>query len=159
MKQKIYASQLLDIMSLKTIETKWKNEALNAMMMIEAWYKIKRNWMGDPCSPKAFAWDGINCPFSILNHPRITTLNLSSSGLTGEINKSFASLGAIDYLDLTSNQLNGTIPSSLLEKSQNGFLTLSHLYSKTRTKLNSNARIEGNPYLCYNGTSRKVTPT
>ncbi|XP_065044600.1 putative leucine-rich repeat receptor-like serine/threonine-protein kinase At2g19230 isoform X2 [Musa acuminata AAA Group] len=121
---------------------------VNAMMMIEAWYKIKRNWMGDPCSPKAFAWDGINCTFSILNHPRITTLNLSSSGLTGEINKSFASLGAIDYLDLshnnltgtipdvlaeltslklldlTSNQLNGTIPSSLLEKSQNGFLTL-----------------------------------
>ncbi|RWW25199.1 hypothetical protein BHE74_00034058 [Ensete ventricosum] len=42
------------------------------------------------------------------------------------------------------NQLNGSIPSSLLEKSQNGFLTL---------------RIEGNPYLCQNGTSCKVTPS
>ncbi|CAL9135094.1 unnamed protein product [Musa textilis] len=141
---------------------------VNAMMAIKAWYKIKRNWMGDPCTPDAFTWDGLNCTFSVSLPSRITTLNLSSSGLTGEITKSFASLGAIEYLDLsynnltgtipavlaeltslklldlTSNQLNGSIPSALLEKSQNGFLTL---------------RLEGNPYLCENGTSCKVTPS
>ncbi|CAD5166812.1 unnamed protein product [Musa acuminata subsp. malaccensis] len=141
---------------------------VNAMMAIKAWYKIKRNWMGDPCTPTAFSWDGLNCTFSVSIPPRITTLNLSTSGLTGEITKSFASLGAIEYLDLsynnltgtipavlaeltslklldlTRNQLNGSIPSALLERSQNGFLTL---------------RIEGNPYLCENGTSCKVTPS
>lgn len=48
--------------------------SVNAMMAIKAWYKIKRNWMGDPCTPKAFTWDGLNCTFSGSIPPRITTL-------------------------------------------------------------------------------------
>ncbi|WOL14611.1 hypothetical protein Cni_G23391 [Canna indica] len=141
---------------------------IDAMMTIKSSYKIKRNWMGDPCSPEDFAWDGLKCTYSHPNPPKVTALNLSSSGLVGEIIKSFASLGALEYLDLsynnltgsvpsalgeltslklldlTSNQLNGSIPSVLLEKSQNGFLTL---------------RLDGNRHLCENGTSCKVTPT
>ncbi|XP_042429733.1 putative leucine-rich repeat receptor-like serine/threonine-protein kinase At2g19230 isoform X2 [Zingiber officinale] len=135
---------------------------VDAMRTIKSSYQIKKNWVGDPCSPQALVWDGVNCTHNISNLPRITTLDLSSSGLTGEIVKSFSNLGAIEYLDLsynnltgtippvlaeltslkvldlTSNQLNGSIPSALLERSQNGFLTL---------------RTEGNPSLCDNGTS------
>ncbi|KAG6531110.1 hypothetical protein ZIOFF_004881 [Zingiber officinale] len=138
------------------------NFLVDAMRTIKSSYQIKKNWVGDPCSPQALVWDGVNCTHNISNPPRITTLDLSSSGLTGEIVKSFSNLGAIEYLDLsynnltgtippvlaeltslkvldlTSNQLNGSIPSALLERSQNGFLTL---------------RTEGNPSLCDNGTS------
>ncbi|CAL9079672.1 unnamed protein product [Musa textilis] len=141
---------------------------VDAMMAVKARYKIKRNWMGDPCSPKAFAWDGLNCSSSLSNPPRITALNLSSSGLTGEIATSFASLTAIQILDLshnnltgtipailaqlpslkildlTNNNLDGSIPSPLLTKARNGELTL---------------RIESNPLLCGNGSSCETTPT
>ncbi|XP_074561941.1 putative LRR receptor-like serine/threonine-protein kinase At1g05700 [Curcuma longa] len=140
---------------------------VDAMTAIKKWYRIQRNWMGDPCSPSAFVWDGLNCTYILSNSPRVTSLNLSSSGLTGEITKSFASLSALQYLDLshnnltgpipgilanlsylklldlTDNQLNGSVPSNLLEMSQNGLLTL---------------RLDGNSHLCYNGTLCNVMP-
>ncbi|KAG6526595.1 hypothetical protein ZIOFF_016587 [Zingiber officinale] len=158
---------------------------VDAMTAIKEQYQIQRNWMGDPCSPSAFVWDRLNCTYNLSNSPRVTALNLSTSGLTGEITKSFASLSALQYLvlfkgmpseelstnncslntvfrdlsynnltgpipddlanlislkllDLTGNQLNGSVPLNLLEMSQNGSLTL---------------RLDGNPHLCYNGTS------
>ncbi|XP_042459750.1 senescence-induced receptor-like serine/threonine-protein kinase isoform X4 [Zingiber officinale] len=137
------------------------------MTVIKERYQIQRNWMGDPCSPIAFVWDGLNCTYSFSNSPRVTALNLSSSGLIGEITKSVASLSALQYLDLsynnltgsipddlanlnslklldlTGNQLNGSVPSNLLEMAQNGLLTL---------------RLDGNPHLCNNGTSCNVMP-
>ncbi|XP_042459743.1 putative leucine-rich repeat receptor-like serine/threonine-protein kinase At2g19230 [Zingiber officinale] len=140
----------------------------NAMTAIKERYRIQRNWMGDPCSPNAFVWDGLNCTYSFSNSPRVIALNLSSSGLTGEITKYVASLSALQYLDLsynnltgpipddlanlgsiklldlTGNQLNGSVPSNLLEMAQNGLLTL---------------RLDGNPHLCDNGTSCNVVPT
>ncbi|CAD5179476.1 unnamed protein product [Musa acuminata subsp. malaccensis] len=76
---------------------------VNAMMMIEAWYKIKRNWMGDPCSPKIQHLESSKDHYSVSFFKR--ELNLSSSGLTGEINKSFASLGAIDTCKATDLKL------------------------------------------------------
>ncbi|XP_042459745.1 putative leucine-rich repeat receptor-like serine/threonine-protein kinase At2g19230 [Zingiber officinale] len=141
---------------------------VDAMTAIKERYRIQRNWMGDPCSPSDFVWDGLNCNYSLSNSPRVTALSLSSSGLTGEITKSFASLSALQYLDLsynnltgsipddlanlsslrlldlTGNQLNGSIPSNLLEMAQNGLLTL---------------RLDGNPHLCYNDTSCNVIST
>ncbi|XP_042459747.1 putative leucine-rich repeat receptor-like serine/threonine-protein kinase At2g19230 isoform X1 [Zingiber officinale] len=140
---------------------------VDAMTVIKERYQIQRNWMGDPCSPIAFVWDGLNCTYSFSNSPRVTALNLSSSGLIGEITKSVASLSALQYLDLsynnltgsipddlanlnslklldlTGNQLNGSVPSNLLEMAQNGLLTL---------------RLDGNPHLCNNGTSCNVMP-
>ncbi|KAG6526605.1 hypothetical protein ZIOFF_016597 [Zingiber officinale] len=141
---------------------------VDAMTAIKERYRIQRNWMGDPCSPNAFVWDGLNCTYSFSASPRVIALNLSSSGLTGEITKYVASLSALQYLDLsynnltgpipndlanlsslklldlTGNQLNGSIPSNLLEMAQNGLLTL---------------RLDGNPHLCDNGTSCNVMPT
>ncbi|XP_042465207.1 probable LRR receptor-like serine/threonine-protein kinase At1g05700 [Zingiber officinale] len=140
---------------------------VDAMTAIKEGYRIQRNWMGDPCSPNAFVWDGLNCTYSFSNSPRVTSLNLSSCGLTGEISKSIASLSALQYLDLSynnltgpipgalvnlsslklldlrGNQLNGSVPSNLLEMAQNGLLTL---------------RLDGNPHLCNNDTSCNVMP-
>ncbi|KAJ3670935.1 hypothetical protein LUZ60_008361 [Juncus effusus] len=132
---------------------------------IKAKYQIKRNWNGDPCSPKAYAWDGLNCSYAVSTAPRITILSLSSSGLTGEISTAFANLKALQtldlsnnkltgqipdlsqltsltILDLTGNNLNGTIPAGLLKKSQDGSLTL---------------RIGDNANLCSNGNSCNLT--
>ncbi|XP_074573921.1 putative LRR receptor-like serine/threonine-protein kinase At1g05700 [Curcuma longa] len=138
------------------------SEDVDAILTIKESYQIKRNWRGDPCSPRGFAWDGINCTFSLSDPPRITNINVSSSGLTGTISIAFASLGAIRYLDLsnnnitgtipgflghlsslrlldlTNNNLTGSIPSELLTEAQNGLLTL---------------RLEGNPHLCSDGSS------
>ncbi|XP_073006813.1 putative leucine-rich repeat receptor-like serine/threonine-protein kinase At2g19230 [Typha latifolia] len=140
---------------------------VNAIMAIKEKYKVNRGWMGDPCAPQAYAWEGLNCSFDTSNTPRITTLNLSSSGLTGDITTSFANLKAIQYLDLshnsltgsipdelsnlrslklldlTSNQLSGSIPADLLKRSQDGSLVL---------------RIGDNRDLCANENSCELPP-
>ncbi|URE25643.1 Leucine-rich repeat receptor-like protein kinase [Musa troglodytarum] len=141
---------------------------VDAMMAIKGFYQVQKNWMGDPCSPKAYTWDGLNCALNASGVPRLTTLNLSNGGLIGEIISSFANLTAIQYLDLshnnltgqipaalaylpylklldlTNNQLSGPIPSALLAKSRNKSITL---------------RTDGNPNLCDDPTSCKSKPT
>ncbi|XP_042410487.1 probable LRR receptor-like serine/threonine-protein kinase At1g05700 isoform X1 [Zingiber officinale] len=86
---------------------------VDAMTAIKEQYRIQRNWMGDPCSPSVFVWDGLTCDYSLSNSPRVTALSLSSSGLTGEITKSFASLSALQNLDLSYNNLTRPIPDDL----------------------------------------------
>ncbi|CAL4890003.1 unnamed protein product [Urochloa decumbens] len=95
-----------------------------AMMAIQETFGVSKNWMGDPCAPKAFAWEGLNCSYPPAGLPRITALNLSSSGLVGSIAPYFGDLKALHYLDLSSNDLSGPIPYSLLKKSQNRTLLL-----------------------------------
>ncbi|URD94659.1 receptor-like serine threonine-protein kinase [Musa troglodytarum] len=85
---------------------------VDAMMAIKSHYQLKRNWMGDPCSPKAYVWDGLNCSYNT-DPPRITNINLTSRGLTGEIYISFAMLEALKYLDLSHNNFSGAIPDFL----------------------------------------------
>ncbi|KAL6846965.1 hypothetical protein ACP4OV_022818 [Aristida adscensionis] len=133
-----------------------------AMMTIRTKYALKRNWMGDPCAPKAFAWDGLNCSYPSSGPAQITALHLSSSGLNGTIDATFGDMKSLQYLDLSnnslsgpvpeflaqmqslmfldlsSNKLSGPVPAVLLQKSQNGSLVL-------RTRNNAN--------LCDNGAS------
>ncbi|KAL5205657.1 hypothetical protein ABZP36_033866 [Zizania latifolia] len=33
----------------------------DAIMAIKLEYEIKKNWMGDPCSPQKFTWEGVKC--------------------------------------------------------------------------------------------------
>ncbi|ONM33266.1 putative LRR receptor-like serine/threonine-protein kinase [Zea mays] len=120
------------------------------------------NWKGDPCAPRAFAWDGLNCTYPPSIPAQITALNLSSSRLTGAINSSFGDLKSLQrldlsknslsgpvpgflaqmpsllFLDLSSNKLSGPVPAALLEKVQNGSLVL---------------RMDNNANLCDNGPS------
>ncbi|CAL4890004.1 unnamed protein product [Urochloa decumbens] len=130
-----------------------------AMMAIQEFFGVSKNWMGDPCAPKAFAWEGLNCTYPPAGLSRITALNLSSNGLVGSIVTYFGDLKALQYLDLShnnlygpipdvlgqlpllvfldlsSNDLSGPIPYSLLHKSQNGTLSI---------RLGNNANLCGN---------------
>ncbi|CAL9063615.1 unnamed protein product, partial [Musa banksii] len=84
-----------------------------AIMVIKKQYKLRRNWMGDPCAPRQYSWDGLSCSYNNPDPPRITSIMLSSSALTGAISTAFASLMAIEILDLSNNNLTGTIPDDL----------------------------------------------
>ncbi|ESR40068.1 hypothetical protein CICLE_v10027496mg [Citrus x clementina] len=96
--------------------------------------------------------DGLNCSYPEYDPPRITSLNLSSSGIAGDIAPYISTLTSIQILDLSNNNLTGpvpdflsqlpfltelnlkgTIPNGLIEKQKNGLLSLS---------------VEGNPDLC-----------
>lgn len=47
---------------------------VDAIMEVKAAYQVKRNWMGDPCVPSNFTWDGLNCSFGGSESPRIIYL-------------------------------------------------------------------------------------
>ncbi|XP_031280586.1 putative leucine-rich repeat receptor-like protein kinase At2g19210 [Pistacia vera] len=86
---------------------------VRAIINIKSTYGVKRNWQGDPCAPKVYWWDGLNCSYENSYSPRIVSLNMSSSGLTGEISLHFAELTLLQSLDLSDNSLSGTIPEVL----------------------------------------------
>ncbi|KQJ86226.1 hypothetical protein BRADI_4g04077v3 [Brachypodium distachyon] len=153
----------LEIYSVRQMnELGTNNVDAESMMKIRKTYVLKKNWIGDPCAPKAFAWDGLNCSYSSSGPAWITALNLSSSVLTGAVDPSFSDLKSIQYLDLSnnslsgpipdflgqmpslifldlsSNKLSGSIPAALLEKHQSGSLVL---------------RVGNNTNICDNGAS------
>ncbi|KAM3699608.1 hypothetical protein ACJW31_05G038300 [Castanea mollissima] len=86
---------------------------VEAITDIKKLYNVTKNWQGDPCVPSEYSWDGLNCSGD--NHPRIISLNLSSSNLTGEIATSFSNLKAMQSLDLSFNDLTGLLPEFLSE--------------------------------------------
>ncbi|KAF7843436.1 LRR receptor-like serine/threonine-protein kinase IOS1 [Senna tora] len=86
---------------------------VDAITNIKRTYGVKRNWQGDPCGPVEFMWEGLNCSVDSDNIPRIISLDLSSSGLTGEIPSSISKLAMLQHLDLSNNSLSGTVPDFL----------------------------------------------
>ncbi|WOL08726.1 putative leucine-rich repeat receptor-like protein kinase [Canna indica] len=83
-----------------------------AMMSLKKLYNTtswSSSWQGDPCVPMHFAWDKINCIYSTSALPRVTSLNLSYSGLKGTIPDAIANLTAIKHLDLSNNYLERSI--------------------------------------------------
>ncbi|GMN37082.1 hypothetical protein TIFTF001_006526 [Ficus carica] len=88
-----------------------------AVLNIKSEYELKRDWQGDPCTPKAYSWEGLVCSSNITDLPRIISLNLSSSGLKGEISPYLADLTMLQYLDLSNNSLSGKVPEFLAELS------------------------------------------
>ncbi|KAH9665573.1 protein kinase domain-containing protein [Citrus sinensis] len=108
--------------------------------------------------------DGLNCSYDGNELPRIISLNLSSSGISGDIITyifSLTSLQALDLsknsltgsvpeflselhflrvLNLTGNNLEGSVPAGLLERAKNGLLSLS---------------VDGNPKLCHTASCNK----
>ncbi|CAA7410056.1 unnamed protein product [Spirodela intermedia] len=131
---------------------------VEAVSKLKDLYQVKRNWEGDPCVPQNFTWEGLECSVNASDHWRITSLNLSHSGLsggippfiakftnlrsldlsynnfTGEIPAYMEELPALKILNLESNNLNGTVPKTLYKRSQDGSLLL--------------LRINNNPILC-----------
>ncbi|KAK4590870.1 hypothetical protein RGQ29_021170 [Quercus rubra] len=140
----------LEIYSIRDLSKPGTNQQdVDAITKIKLAYGIQRNWEGDPCLPQAYSWAGLNCSYDSINPPRIISLNLSSSGLTGVISVYISNLIMLQYLDMSNNnltgsvpdflsqlqylrvlnleknQLTGTIPADLIQRSKNGSLLLS----------------------------------
>ncbi|KAJ9190287.1 hypothetical protein P3X46_001506 [Hevea brasiliensis] len=86
---------------------------VEAILNINSTYRLKRYWQGDPCAPIISLWDGLNCSYEGHNSPRIISLDLSSSGLTGPISSSISKLTMLQFLDLSNNDLTGPVPDFL----------------------------------------------
>uniref|UniRef100_K4A0A1 Malectin-like domain-containing protein n=1 Tax=Setaria italica TaxID=4555 RepID=K4A0A1_SETIT len=82
-------------------------EDFDAIMAIKLEYGVKKNWMGDPCSPTKYAWEGVTCINTSDNTTRITSLDLSNSHLRGVISDKFALLTALQNLNVSGNHLSG----------------------------------------------------
>ncbi|KAL5220357.1 hypothetical protein ABZP36_025070 [Zizania latifolia] len=153
----INAVEIYSILELPTPMT--DGVQAKAIMDIKGTYGVKRNWMGDPCSPKKYAWEGLSCSSTSAN-PTIISINLSSSGLKGQISDSFSAFGALKYLDLSCNGLTGRVPDFLAELQSLQVLNLSRnnitgpIPEALLKKANSGfLRLSVD---CYNGTC--VTP-
>ncbi|XP_010914741.1 probable LRR receptor-like serine/threonine-protein kinase At1g05700 [Elaeis guineensis] len=119
----INAIEIYSVMLISANETNVQD--VKAVMAIKEHYNVKRNWMGDPCAPIEYAWDGLDCNSNTnSDKPRIISLNLSSSGLTGDLIQEFAELKVIENLDLSYNNLTGSIPDFLAELSSLKVLNL-----------------------------------
>ncbi|GMY34473.1 LRR receptor-like serine/threonine-protein kinase IOS1 [Fagus crenata] len=143
----INAIEVYTVVQLLQSQTDQKDA--DAIKNIKSMYEVTRNWQGDPCAPTAFSWDGLKCSYNAYDSPRITSVNLSSSGLAGQIAPYVSNLTMIQYLDLSNNSLTGpvpdflsnlpslrvlnlegnnltgSVPAALLEKSKSGSLSLS----------------------------------
>ncbi|KAK7261756.1 hypothetical protein RIF29_28075 [Crotalaria pallida] len=137
---------------------------VDAITTINSVYEVKRNWQGDPCGPLAYLWDGLNCSNDGYNSPRITTLNLSSSGLTGKIDLSISQLTMLEKLDLSNNSLNGKVPDFLSKLQHLKILNLekNNLTGPIPTELVVKSKdgslllsVGQNPYLCESGECKK----
>uniref|UniRef100_A0A7C9E410 non-specific serine/threonine protein kinase n=1 Tax=Opuntia streptacantha TaxID=393608 RepID=A0A7C9E410_OPUST len=130
---------------------------VNAIMDVKTqYYKLLNGWHGDPCLPAA-PWNGVNCSDSNSDSPRITSLNLASRGLTGEILPALSSLTSLSYLNLSHNELTGTVPEFLAKLPSLIIIDLreNKLSGSVPTELMEKARsgslslsLDGNPDLC-----------
>ncbi|TVU20516.1 hypothetical protein EJB05_36728, partial [Eragrostis curvula] len=96
----INAIEVFSVIS--TTEVGTDPQDVSAIMEVKAKYKVRKNWMGDPCVPKTLAWDGLTCSYAISGPPSITGV------------------------DLTGNELSGSIPSRLRKRIQDGSLNLNY---------------------------------
>ncbi|XP_068652795.1 putative leucine-rich repeat receptor-like serine/threonine-protein kinase At2g19230 [Aristolochia californica] len=94
-------------------ETATDEKDVYAITSIKDIYGVEKNWMADPCLPNKYMWDGLTCSYDDDNPPRIISLNLSSSGLSGKIDASIGNLKLIQSLDLSKNKIEGPIPPFL----------------------------------------------
>ncbi|KAG7538578.1 Malectin-like domain [Arabidopsis suecica] len=119
------------------------------------------NWQGDPCVPQQLRWDRLNCSIrDMYTPPRITSLNLSSSGLNGTIAAAIQSLTQLETLDLSNNNLTGGVPEFLGNMKSLSFINLSgnNLNGSIPQALQKKGLelfVEGNPRLCLSDSCRK----
>ncbi|XP_019196779.1 PREDICTED: putative leucine-rich repeat receptor-like protein kinase At2g19210 isoform X2 [Ipomoea nil] len=117
----------LEIYHLKQFnEPQTDDNDVAAMFDIKSDYGVtNKNWQGDPCSPVSDSWNGLKCHYTPSNPPRIISMNLSSSGLTGPISSYIFNLTMIQVLDLSNNNLSGPIPDFLSQLPSLSILKLS----------------------------------
>ncbi|KAL3744834.1 hypothetical protein ACJRO7_014012 [Eucalyptus globulus] len=113
----IYKARLLD-------ELLTNSEDVNALFSVKTTYQIKKNWVGDPCGPKKYPWEGLACNYGSSIPPQIIYLNLSSSKLNGAITAALVELSSLESLDLSNNSLTGPVPEFLEELKNLKYLNL-----------------------------------
>ncbi|VVB16611.1 unnamed protein product [Arabis nemorensis] len=136
-----------------------------AVQNIKATYEISKiSWQGDPCVPQQFMWDGLNCSNTdMATPPRITYLNLSSSGITGTIAAGIKNLTQLKILDLSNNNLTGEVPEFLGDMTSLVFINISwndlngSIPEALRRK-GLNLFHQGNPRLCLSGSCLQPKP-
>ncbi|KAL4355721.1 hypothetical protein AHAS_Ahas09G0015000 [Arachis hypogaea] len=107
-------------------ELETQRNDVDAVTNIKRAYRMdSRNWEGDPCAPIAYKWQGVDCT-SFDGFLRITSLNLSSSGLTGHIPADISKLTMLKSLDLSDNGLSENIPSFLAQMQSLEYLNLAN---------------------------------
>ncbi|KAI5019537.1 hypothetical protein ZWY2020_044425 [Hordeum vulgare] len=109
----INAAEFFSVISTAKLGTDAQD--VSAINAIKTKYQVKKNWVSDPCAPKTFAWDGLNCSYPTSSSPRITSINMSFGGLSGDISSYFANFKAMQHLDLSYNKLTGSIPYALAQ--------------------------------------------
>ncbi|KAG2260161.1 hypothetical protein Bca52824_079455 [Brassica carinata] len=136
-----------------------------AIKSIETSYGLSRiSWQGDPCVPQQFLWDGLTCEYTnISTPPRILSLDLSSSEITGIIVPEIQNLTQLKKLDLSNNNLTGGVPEFLAKMKSLLVINLSGnnlsgsvpqaLLDKVKKGLTLN--IQGNPNLCSSSSCNK----
>uniref|UniRef100_A0A1J3K3U0 non-specific serine/threonine protein kinase n=2 Tax=Noccaea caerulescens TaxID=107243 RepID=A0A1J3K3U0_NOCCA len=138
---------------------------VDAIMRIKSKYGVKKTWLGDPCAPVNYPWKDINCSYVDNESPRIISLNLTSSGLSGEINLAFSNLTLIQKLDLSNNGLTGKVPDflsnlqNLIELNLEGNKLTGALPVKLLERSNNGSllmRVGGNPNLCVSASCQTV---
>ncbi|KAF8743883.1 hypothetical protein HU200_013526 [Digitaria exilis] len=118
-------------------------EDIDAIMAIKFEYGVKKNWVGDPCFPTNYTWNGVKCTNTSGNTTRITSLDLSKSNLQGAISTNFTLLTALQNLDLSYNNFSGSIPDPLLNLASLKVLNVSgnHLDGNSQCKKNTGSLI------------------
>ncbi|PON84281.1 Malectin-like carbohydrate-binding protein [Trema orientale] len=142
----------LEIYYLNELSQQGTNQTdVDAILNIKSEYGMKRNWQGDPCAPKAYVWDGVNCSYLANNPPRIISLDLSNNSLSGKVPEFLAQLPFLTVLNLKENNLTGPVPAALLQRSNNG-LSLS-----TDDSVTGNRTLTSTGYL-YGEKNKVVVP-
>ncbi|XWS72130.1 hypothetical protein CRYUN_Cryun02cG0013800 [Craigia yunnanensis] len=119
----IYMAKQLD--ELPTFSEDDKSfRTVDAVLDIKRTYQVNKGWVGDPCGPKNFTWEGLECNYSVSLPPRIISLDLSNNHLNGRVPEFLKELKSLKFLNLEGNQLLGYVHTELVERSKAGLLNL-----------------------------------
>lgn len=84
-------------------------------------------WNGDPCVPQLHPWFGVKCTRDATSgHWIVDGLSLDSQALPGVIGEEIGSLAGLQYLNLSNNLLQRSIPLSIGQVTSLVTLDLSH---------------------------------
>lgn len=86
-----------------------------AMMEIRRNYEVKKNWMGDPCFPPSYKWEGIRCSYNGDNPPRVISMYIFFITFASLVLAYFIIIivFSIFHSDLSDSKLNGSISPSI----------------------------------------------
>ncbi|GLU13368.1 hypothetical protein SLE2022_300060 [Rubroshorea leprosula] len=107
---------------------------------------LTENWTGNPCPNR---WEGVVCDNSNDTTFKITALDLSSKGFYGPIPSNITNLTDLEYLNLSCNYFNGTIPTFLLNSSlKSVFVGCNPLLNTSFPTESPNLVIDDNNTMC-----------